>query len=83
MALADETGIPVGDDGDDDAPVSLRTRVTGIIFAVLLLLVVGLAFLHVALKPVPAGTAAPGRHYPGPCWICHTVTSGAEGTDGL
>ena len=83
MALADETGIPVGEDGDDDAPVSPRTRLMGIIFAVLLLLVVGLAFLHVALRPVPAGKAAPGRHYLGPCWLCHTVTSSAEGTDGL
>jgi hypothetical protein len=82
VALADETGIPVGENGDDDTPVPLRTRMMGIIFAVLLLLVVGVVFLHVALKPVPAGKAAPERHYPGPCWICHTVTNSVEGTDG-
>lgn len=55
---------------------------TGIFLGVLLLLVVGFAFLHVALKPVAAGKPAPERHYPGPCWVCHIVTNSAGGTDG-
>jgi succinate dehydrogenase hydrophobic anchor subunit len=71
-----------GASGDDDAPMSIRTRVTGIILGILLLLVVGFAFLHVALKPVAADKLAPESHYPGPCWVCHLVTSTAEGMDG-
>jgi hypothetical protein len=80
--MSDETGVPPGGDGDDDAPVSPGTRVTGILLAAALLLVVGFAFVHVALKPVGAGAAAPQSHYPGPCWACHMVTSNTEGTDG-
>ncbi|MDO8915468.1 MAG: hypothetical protein Q7W16_05235 [Coriobacteriia bacterium] len=80
--MTDETGLPVDEDGDDGAPMSLRARVTGIFFAVLLLLVVGFAFLHVALKPVATDRPAPEGHYPGPCWVCHIVSSNAGGTDG-
>jgi hypothetical protein len=80
--VTDETEVPVEEDGQDDAPVSLRTRVMGIFFAVVLLLVVGFAFLHVALKPISGGATAPKGHYPGPCWACHTVTSSAEGSNG-
>lgn len=80
--MTDQTGIPVGEDAEDDQPMPLRMRVTGIIFAVVLLLVVGIVFLHVALKPLPAAKSAPDRHYPGPCWVCHTVTSRAGATDG-
>jgi hypothetical protein len=82
VAVTDETGIPVGEDGEDDVPASLGTRVMGIFFAVVLLLIVGFAFLHVALKPIAGGVTAPKGHYPGPCWVCHTVTSTVEGSNG-
>jgi hypothetical protein len=79
--VTDDTMTPP-DEGDSDTPMSLRARVTGVIVGILLMLVIGFAFLHVALKPVSAGAPTPESHYPGPCWVCHIVASNAEATDG-
>jgi hypothetical protein len=72
--VTDEAEI-LRDGGDEpEEPVSLRTRVGQVAIAAAILLLLGLAYLHVAIPPAPAGRPAPAGHLPGPCWVCHMVS---------
>lgn len=64
---------------EDEAPPSLGARAAMIAATAAIMVVVGVAFAHVALPRVASGEAAPKGHYGGPCWACHWVTSDVEG----
>jgi hypothetical protein len=57
---------------------SPRVTARSIAITAVVLAVIGVVAMRNALPSVAASEVAPDGHFPGPCWACHTTSTGAR-----